>query len=286
MKHHLIRHLWLLAFSMIFIGNTVPGLAQTGGDLTMRDWSTDSVQSLEKHPPTASDVEKLVNQTTGQSLDSDQTMALCSYKFVDFAKDGIFRLIASLDVNGRHFCNNVVVIGKSGEHFDLLNNWNVWKMDDVNAALYDLNNDQHRELILSDDWSNYEGTKCVATWQKVYQWRNGKLTDNSATFPKFYKARLKTLRTQIPHESDPTCDEMESDKILRYLGFSSKSGFARAMTWMKDPDESLRRKAVAVFADINDDASRKALAILKNDADPSVAAYAKFHQGLPIPSKE
>ena len=79
---------------------------------------------------------------------------------------------------------------------------------------------------------------------------------------------------------------MEMDKIARQQG-SPKTGFDRAVGWMKDPNGSLRRKArAAVFADIGDDASKKNLALLARDDDPLTAETARMYQESPWPSKE
>jgi hypothetical protein len=67
---------------------------------------------------------------------------------------------------------------------------------------------------------------------------------------------------------------MERDKLLRLLGMG-RAGFEQAEGWMKSADVSLRRKAVAVFADINDVEAGQRLEVLSRDPDTSVAGEAR-----------
>ncbi len=66
------------------------------------------LHSVVNYSPTNGEVENFVNKL----IDADWNMHLCSFKFIDVF-DGNYRLVASLDVNGRHACNKLVVIEKT-----------------------------------------------------------------------------------------------------------------------------------------------------------------------------
>jgi HEAT repeat protein len=68
---------------------------------------------------------------------------------------------------------------------------------------------------------------------------------------------------------------MQRDKLYRMAGSSPRAGFDAAEQWMKDPDPSMRRKAIDVFGDIADAASLMRLRELATDRDSVVAAKAQ-----------
>ncbi len=248
-----------------------PALAD--GDIVDLDWSINAEKPLNKYPPIQQEVEKFINRIQ----DTDWNVKVCSYKFVNFNKDGSFYLVASLDMIGRHACNEIVVIGKKGSSFSIINRFKAWMVEDISDALRDLDNDGISELVFPQAWSEYEGAgHCQALWGKVYQWKDWHLVDNDASYPELYKTRMKELEILIPRTTDPSCRQMELDKIMRFLHQSPTAGFDRAVEWMKSSDRFLRRKAAAVFADINDQPSRKNLIALTQDPEPLVAESAKI----------
>jgi len=218
-------------------------------------------------------------------VDSQVQARVCGWEFVNLNNDGVNELVASLDYSGRLFCNTLVLISKTGDVFrtQSVPAWNVTNVGDI---MKDLNNDGAKELIVPQPLLDYEGAKCMATWETVYQWDGNAFVDVSRRFPQIYKKRLQELTDSIQKiEGDPTlsgtekdakasCDYLEQDKIRRFFG-NSKAGFDRAVEWMTSDDSSLRRKAVKVFADISDDQSRAYLQILSRDLNPSVAAAAQ-----------
>jgi len=258
---------YLLAVLLLI---ATPALAED--DLMARDWSVNTPHSLDAYSPGNTEVGALVNKV----LDSDWNLRVCSYKFVDPARDGQYRLVASVDASGRHLCINVVVIGKKDGRAVLIDELMADDVDDVKTVIHDLNGDRHVELVLPTGWTAREGANsCIANWLKVYAWKEGHFVDQSRSYPDIYKVRLKALEESRLDAFNEPCAEMEEDRIARFQGGPANTGFDRAAAWMADPSGSLRRKAAAVFADINDEASKKNLAILAADNDPLVAETAK-----------
>jgi hypothetical protein len=275
MTQHKTPHiLFVLAGILVLI--SLPALAfdlfNSDTSIRGRDWSVTASRSISAYPPTNAEVEKFINE----QLDSNWTMPLCSYKFID-VYDGNYRLVASLDINGRHSCSEVVVVEKTNVHVSVINKFKAIAADNVNDMLSDIDGDNSPELIITQPWTKAETGKCQATWKHVYKWNRDRFSDESTEFNKLYKTRLRELTNSVGRDRDPTCDQMEMDKIARMQG-SPRTGFDRAVGWMKDPNGSLRRKAAAVFADIGDDASKKNLALLARDNDPLTAATARMYQ--------
>jgi hypothetical protein len=142
--------------------------------------------------------------------------------------------------------------------------------------LQDLDNDNSPELVITQAWSRPERGACLATWRHIYKWHDGKFTDQSASFPKYYKDLRDQLVKSLAHDPDVICHQMEVDKISRLLG-APTAGFVRAEMWIQDPNGSLRRKAATVFADIGDAPSKKNLALMAKDSDPLTAQSAQMY---------
>jgi hypothetical protein len=253
--------------------------ARAADDLSTRDWSVNDMRPLPSYAPSNVEVETLVNRL----IDADWNMPLCSFKFID-VYDGQYRLIALLDVNGRHNCEKLVVVEKSGAHFNIVNNFQVLGVDNVNDLLQDVDNDRSPEIVVTQGWSRPENGSCRATWQKIYKWHDGRFIDESASFLNYYKERRVQLTAALLHDPDSLCHQMEIDKIDRLLG-QPTAGFDRAAAMMKSADESMRRKAATIFADIGDGPSKKNLALLAKDSDPLTAKSAQLYIDEPEPKE-
>ena len=258
-----------------------PALA--ANDLASLDWSVNSVHPLDKESLAPEDIDALISK----ALDAYWSIKICSYKFVDPARDGTFRLIAAFDGSGYHTCNRIVVVGKKGSRFTVVNDWQTRMAEKVDNILRDLDDDGHTELIIPEAWSKYEIGHCMAMWQKAYKWDGDHFANHSREYPQLYKARQKELMEEIPRLREPTCDQMELDKIARFFGTAATAGYAEASMWMLAPEPFMRRKAAAVFADIGDDVSKKNLDSLSKDADPLTAETARLYlETPPHPDKE
>ncbi|MGE3622448.1 MAG: hypothetical protein AB7H77_01060, partial [Bdellovibrionales bacterium] len=246
------------AVTLIFCSSEI---ARADDDIAARDWSTTISGTVAQYPPGNGELTSFINRI----VDSSYTMNVCSARFVD-VYDGTYRLVASLDVNGRRACNRIVVIQKTKPAFHVINDLQAVRAGSIPDMLQDLDNDRSPELVITQAWSRAETGKCLAVWQKIYKWNGRKFADKSADYPQVYKERLKQLRTDIKYEKDPDCVQMEMDRIVRLLG-TTKAGYDRAVAWRKSTKPFDRRKAATVFADIGDESSKKNLAVLAIDAD-------------------
>ena len=169
----------------------------------------------------------------------------------------------------------------------ILQQFDTWWLDEPASVVRDVDHDGEADLVIPRAFSLYEGAAaCVASLPVAYRCSAETCTDVSTQSPGFYTDYLRQLEADLAvmlnkGPDDDTrrlpCIRMESDKAHRILGLDSRAGFELAEEWMKSADVFLRRKAVAIFADIDDAASRQHLATLVDDADVVVRNVARHH---------
>jgi hypothetical protein len=193
-------------------------------------------------------------------------------------------IVASLDTSGRHFCNEIVLI-RNGVPPTVVQDIEAWWADDLSTVVRDLRGTGDFELVVPQAISTYQGARaCIATFPVVYTCSASACVDSRSQFVDFYTQTLSELQQELatlvkkgPDQDTrrAPCATMEADKVRRLLGIDARAGFETARQWMKSSDPSLREHAVAVFADINDAASRERLKTLAADPDPGVAVTAR-----------
>lgn len=125
-----------------------------------RDWSMLISKLDEGQTPSDSQIHSFVNQVLGLDPKTDK---VCSAGFFRFSGNETYSLVASIDVNGRHFCNDVEVIDKyeSGIRAEGIFAWNV---NDIHAIVQDIGKNGKNELVIPTGLSGYEGAaKCIVT---------------------------------------------------------------------------------------------------------------------------
>jgi hypothetical protein len=242
-----------------------------------RDWQALTSHSHTATVPPEEQVSSFVMAMLGGVPDSAmQDMTVCSASFFKLSESDRESLVASIDVNGRHFCNLVVVIYRTpyGLRVGMID---VVSVDDVSVAVRGLGKGGKNVLVVPTPYSAYEGVKCMATWSRIYRLHAGTLVDKSSEFTSFYKERLRAdeVALQCAEERNKPCIQMESDKIVQFLGTSANAGADRAKRWIDSSDESLRLKGIATLADIGDRDAIKTLERLSRDSDALVADEAK-----------
>jgi len=213
-----------------------------------------------------------------QSMLSDGT-EICSVVSASLVPGLPADILVSVDASGRHFCNEVWRITRSGRPA-VADRITVWGIENVRDALHDLDHDGHTELVFRRAITTYEGADCIATTPVVYQCSAIGCSDTRDRHVGFLTEELHKVEqrrdeaeqrgSERDREGLP-CTIVAVDKLRRRLGVDPQAGADVASRWMKDPDPKLRRKAVAVFADIGDEDARRKLAVLAADADRNVA---------------
>lgn len=212
-------------------------------------------------------------------------MSVCSAGFFKIAGSNSYSLVASFDVNGRRFCNDVEVIHHGAKGLTTQSIFAL-EVDDVNDVARDLNKNGNNELVIPSGLSEYAGARCTGAWDRIYSLQSGALVDRSAAFRDFYRERLVSLRADMqqvqakkPHDyydaDRAICLQMESDKIKRFLGILPNAGESKAIVWIKSGDDYLRSKGFAVLADIGDQQSIADIKQFADDSDPAIAEDAK-----------
>lgn len=216
-----------------------------------------------------------------RALDDDVGGTVCKAIQVS----GTNFIVATLDY-GRttRFCNEIATIeaGPSPKVIDRINGWGV---GDVREIVRDVNPVTGQFTLVVDQLlSSYEGARaCTATFPDVYQCSSGKCVEDSKSRLDVYSGLLSELQSELASAQSAVetegrfrldCITMEADKVRRLLGMSPRAGYELAEQWMNSRDPQLRRKAIAVFSDIDDVSSRSHLQTLAKDPDRSVATVA------------
>jgi len=248
-------------------GQAHPGPAESA---IGRTWAIGSIRTTDLKP---AEVKALL----GSEAD-DATV--CDYAFADIAGDGFYRLLASVDYSGRHWCNRLFVISNDGRPAQEIQVWNVEHIPDILVK-----STGHDTLRVPQAITDYEGAGCIAVVPMFYSFSGGKLVTAADEHAADYQVLRTKLKATPPSD---ICAQIVVDKVDRLLG-SKTAGFSHAKTWMKSPDPSARRKAVRVLEDIGDTASQAALRELSADKDPVVsmeanAALQKAEQRNPTTS--
>lgn len=205
----------------------------------MRLWAFALLPSLFSLPAQAEDFSWRVPPGSGASLSipspaatenylrrtwglEEEELHVCSAVLADVAKDGYYRLIASVDPSGRDFCNEVIVMRKP-DHDLHTQFFSAWQVEEIADALVDLDRDGIPELVLPELIGRYEGAQTCGTWTRIYRWKDGRYVQDSETFPGFYEKRYHLLKSTVDTAEHPQCMTKEMDKIA---GFLSASGHA------------------------------------------------------------
>jgi hypothetical protein len=254
-----------------------------------RDWNALIAMLHSSTPPTVSQIDSYVLEMIGFESGEDMFgVSVCSAGFYKIAGSDSDVLVASVDYNGRHFCNDVYVIhhGPNGMILQDANNQGQglqdFGVDDVSDIVRDLNKDGQHELVIPTEYSTYEGAHCMSIWYRIYTLQSDILVDRSTAFKAFYQKHLDALSIKVlpkaeMRESDDggnsaTCVQMEIDKTKRFLGTSPNAGEDKAIQWLESADESLRLKGIVVLADIGDAQSIRTLQQFTGDHNPIVAS--------------
>jgi hypothetical protein len=251
-----------------------------------RNWLVNAQPSPREEPPATKALMAFVSKKL--SIDwtdtgSETDVEICAANFHDLAHDGLYRLVASIDVSGRLLCNRLVVVGQSGQAQDL----NAWNIGDAAAlaALVNTENGTTRLIVPELWWAPAGLGTCVATWIRVYAWHGNALADVSQANRAVYEARLQSLTQKIDRPPAMTndadaivnqsCAVMEKDRIEHFLGGNAEAGLKHAEAWMSNRDYRLRSNACALLADISrDGASNRAKADLEKLSQDNECAEA------------
>jgi hypothetical protein len=257
-----------------------------------RDWDSLTAELHTSSPPSDVQIKSFVMAMIGLEPGAETFgISVCSAKFVKIAGSEVDSLVASVDYNGRHFCNDVYVIHRGADGLVMQDANNLekgvqsYQVNDVDDIVRDLCKDGKNELVIPTGYSDYDGARCLANWTRIYIMQSDSLVERSKSFSEYYKGRLSTLLNEVmpqakirdadDGEARAICVQMEIDKIERFLSISPSAGEDRAVGWINSTDLSLRLKGIAVLADIRDKKSTATLQHFTKDSDAIVADAAK-----------
>ncbi len=142
------------------------------------------------------------------------------YGWFDLNSDGRLELVATLDVNGRFFFNDLMIYRQDGPgkiSFEEIRGWNIGRLNNV---VRDINGDNKEELVIPTELSPYNlvPTFDTSAWPKVYSFDGQRYVDASASFPGFYDSQvLPVLERRIEKTKAQSAEKHQSQYSLALL---------------------------------------------------------------------
>ena len=263
--------------------------------LSSYSWAVNASPNLATKPPPEEAVRKFMEQKDNNS-ESNLETRICSFRFVDLRYGENVSLLVTRWDGPRGGCGGLSIVDRTAAGFQEFSGEgsDYFGIDDVNQVVRDINHDGRLELIFYDQFNDYEGAACAATWPVIYAWDGSKYANVSEQprFKPFYEQEIKRLRDDAANtrrmESkyrDPDHRELSSDdarsaeasisKIQRFLGAPRDTGMDDAIRWANSSDRLEREFAAGVLSDIGTPEAKKYLRTLANDANRVVAFTAK-----------
>jgi hypothetical protein len=263
--------------------------------LSSYNWAVNASPNLANMPPPEEAVRKFMEQKHDNGESNIETR-VCSFRFVDLRHAENLSLLVTRWDGPRGGCGGLSIVDRTAAGFQEVSGEgsDYYGFDDVNEVLRDINGDGKLELVFYNQFTDYEGAACAATWPVIYGWDGSNYANLSAQprFRPFYEQEIKKLQQEVaetrrtesmyknsnrrgPSTDGARCAEASIAKIQRFLGAAPDTGMADAIRWAKSGDRLEREFAAGVLSDIGTPETKKYLRSLANDTDRVVALSAK-----------
>ena len=286
-----------LIFLVMLLLLVVPATLRAGSSppLSSYNWAVKASPNLATNPPPEEAVRKFMEQKL-ENGESNVGTRVCSFRFVDLRHAENLSLLVTRWDGPRGGCGGLSIVDRTAAGFQEVSGEgsDYWGIDDVNEVVRDINGDGKLELIFYNQFTDYEGAACAATWPVIYGWDGSKYANLSAQprFRPFYQQEIKRLRREVadtrriestekdrngPQTSSDgaRCAEASIAKIQRFLGAGPDTGMADAIRWANSSDRLEREFAAGVLSDIGTPETKRYLRTLAKDRDRVVAISAK-----------
>ncbi len=258
---------------MLFVGS-LPVRAQTPSDYP---WMSPDSQNVSTRTWSISQIGGFVTEVTN----ADDPLTVGDFLFADLLGDGSLELVASTDVSGRGFFNELLISRKNTSAFSV-QRITVQNLESLAHVLADLDADGKLEIVVPVSLTPYlEGAVPQAKWTAIYTWTGALYEERTAAFAPWYAANvlhgLQQALAATQQGGDPVAialAQIQLDKATRASGGSPDAGMTDAQALAVSNDPNLRIWAAFALADIGTPAALATLATLLRDPDPSVASYA------------
>ena len=184
------------------------------------------------------------------------------FAWTDLQGNGTYQLLMTLDVNGRHFYNSLVIYSRDSSGRLASQEIRGWAIRNLANVTRDIKGDGKVELIVPSQLPSdtYRGAAGMAIWPAVYREKNGQYLEASGEFPSFYESQVlpeldrkiaevrQKLDKGLATAHDLAIAIMARDKVLRIIGRDPRAGQREARKWMASQDPELRSDAAAVQA--------------------------------------
>ena len=267
----------------------------TARPLSSYDWAVDASPNLATKPPPEAAVRRFMEQKHDNGESNIETR-VCSFRFVDLRHAENLTLLVTRWDGPRGGCGGLSIVDRTPAGFQEVSGEgsDYYGIDDVNRVVRDINGDGKIELVFYNQFTDYEGAECAATWPVIYGWDGSRYANLSAQrrFRRFYEQEIKRLQQEVadtrrtesmykdPNRRGPSsdgarCAEASIAKIQRFLGAAPDTGMADAIRWARSSDRVEREFAAGVLSNIGTPGAKKYLRTLANDSDRAVALSAK-----------
>jgi hypothetical protein len=267
----------------------------TARPLPLYDWAVNASPNLATMPPPEAAVRQFMEQRHDNGESNVETR-ICSFRFVNLRKAENLTLLVTRWDGPRGGCGGLSIVDRTPAGFQEVSGEgsDYYGIDDVNRVVRDINGDGKIELVFYNQFTDYEGAECAATWPVIYGWDGSRYANLSAQrrFRRFYEQEIKRLQQEVantrrtesmykdpigrgPPSDGARCAEASIAKIQRFLGAAADTGLADAIRWAKSRDRLEREFAAGVLSDIGTPEARNYLRTLANDPDRVVASSAK-----------
>ena len=267
----------------------------TARPLSSYDWAVNASPNLATLPPPEAAVRKFMEQRHNNGESNVETR-ICSFRFVDLRHAQNLTLLVTRWDGPRGGCGGLSIVDRMLEGFQEVSGQgsDYYGIDDVNRVVRNISGDGKLELVFYNQFTDYEGAECAATWPVIYGWDGIRYANQSAQtrLRPFYQQEIKRLQHEIantrltettykvsnrrgPSSDGARCAEASVAKIQRFLGAPPDTGMADAIRWAHSSDPLEREFAAGVLSDIGTPGTKNYLRKLANDPDRGVALSAK-----------
>src|SRR5690349_2629221 len=263
---------------LILLAASAPVWSLTPADYA---WAAGHPRNVSTVTWTSEQIGEFLARATG----SDIGYAVGDFAFVDLLGNGNLELVATIDTNGRGFFNDLLVV-RRGSAGIAIQTIPVLSMQSLAGAIFDLNGDGMRELIVPKPLTPYLGGAVdQAAWTAVYAWTGALFEERTSAFAAWYAANVLPGLQEALSGAQQSGDsiaialaQLQLDKAIRASGGTADTGFIFARTLAGSASPQLRIWAASALADIGTPAALGALSTLIRDGDARVRIFAKAAQ--------
>lgn len=136
---------------------------------------------------------------------------LGDYRLIDLNNDGRLELLATADFTGRAFYETLAVFTNKNGQIQSTDLTDRWAINDLDAAITDLDHDGRKELLLDREPNEYRGTETIPGLTDIYHYDGSRLIQVDRQFKDYYRKDLLPRLQQRLADFTAGADELEKE---------------------------------------------------------------------------